>query len=96
MELLFEEEERYHEKGMFEYDAFIDGVYIFSYLDSDIARLLRFRSVVIHYKFHCEVLCFPCQLMFLKEYLGDAVSYKTIEMELVAEGMGMCQPDFHS
>lgn len=57
--------------------------------DSDIARLLRFRSVVIHYNFHCEVLCFPCQLMFLKEYLGDAVSYKTIEMDLVAEGMGI-------
>ena len=89
MELLFEEEERCHEKGMFEYDAFIDGVYIFSYLDSDIARLLRFRSVVIHYNFHCEVLYFPCQLMFLKEYLGDAVSYKTIEMDLVAEGMGI-------
>ena len=28
-------------------------------------------------------------ILFLKEYLGDAVRYKTIEMELVAEELGI-------
>mgnify|MGYP007069912007 CR=1 FL=1 len=89
MELLFDEEERCHEKGLFEYDAFVDGVYVFSFLDSDIARLLRFKSAVLHTEIICEVLCFPYQLLFLKEYLGETVRYKTIEMELVAEELGI-------
>ena len=50
---------------------------------------MRFKSAVIFYANRYEVLCFPYQLLFLKEYLGDAVRYKTIEMELVAEELGI-------
>mgnify|MGYP006916224412 CR=1 FL=1 len=87
--LLFEEEECSEGQGSFEYDAFVDGVYVFSFLDSDIARLLRFKSAVIHTDIICEVLCFPYQLSFLKEYLGDVVRYKTIGMDLVAGELGI-------
>lgn len=81
LELLFEPEVRSYDKGFFEYDACVDGVYIFSHLDSDIARLLRFRDAIENQVGRFEVLCFPYQAYFLREYLGSLVSIKTIDME---------------
>ena len=35
-----------------------------------------------------EVVCYPHQLGFLKEYLGNRVSYKTIGMEMLEAALG--------
>lgn len=46
LDLLFDPEQRSYNKGQFEYDTCIDGVYILSHLDGDIARLIRFRDAL--------------------------------------------------
>ena len=83
MSLLFEPEVRSFNRGMFEYDAQIDGRYVFSHLGSDLARLIRFREAIQHQTGRFEVLCFPEQAPFLQDYLGKSVGIKTIDMDLV-------------
>lgn len=87
-EALFDEENLAFDKGIFEYDAFVDGVYVFSHLDSDLARLIRFKEAVTGGDGRYEVVCYPHQLRFLKEYLGGRVGYKTIGMELLEAALG--------
>ena len=87
LDLLFEPEERSYNKGHFEYDACIDGVYVLSHLDGDIARLIRFRDALRTGTGPSEVLCFPFQVAFLQEYLGQAVRLKIIDMDAVEEAI---------
>lgn len=49
LDILFDPEERSYNRGAFEYDAYIDGVYIYSHLDSDIARLKIVRKSIMDY-----------------------------------------------
>lgn len=72
-----------------EYDAFWDGAYIFSHLDSDIARLIRFRQGLLGQTEKFEVLCFPWQRDFLREYLGQQILLKQIEMEALESALGI-------
>ena len=58
LELLFEPEQRSYDRGAFEYDACVNGVFVLSHLDGDIARLVRFKEAVERRPEHCEVLCF--------------------------------------
>lgn len=88
LDLLFEPEVRSYDKGLFEYDACVNGVYIFSHLDGDLARLIRFREAVESQTGSFEVLCFPHQMPFLREYLGQLVRYKTIDMDSVEAELG--------
>lgn len=88
LDLLFEAEDRSYNRGNFEYDACINGVYIFSHLDGDIARLIRFREAVSSRSGQFEALCFPSQVPFLREYLGQNVTLKTIDMNSVEEALG--------
>ena len=83
LELLFDSEDRSYNQGMFEYDALVDGSYVFSFLDFDIARLVRFREAILNKDIKCEVLCFAYQLLFLQKYLGKRVTYKTLDMDLI-------------
>ncbi len=84
MDLLFEKEERSYNQGVFEYDAFVDGKYVFSHLDSDIARLIRFKlSILTRRDIQSEVLCFPHQALFIREYLGSHTEIKTIPIDAV-------------
>ena len=85
---LFDEKNRTFDRGIFEYDAYVDGVYVFSHLDSDLARLIRFKEAVTGGDGRYEVVCYPHQIEFLKEYLGNWVSYKTIRMELLEAALG--------
>ena len=85
---LFDEENLAFDRGIFEYDAYVDGVYVFSHLDSDLARLIRFKEAVAGGDGRYEVVCYPHQLGFLKEYLGNRVGYKTIGMELLEAALG--------
>lgn len=87
LDLLFEPEVRSYDRGLFEYDACVDGAYILSHLDGDIARLIRFREAIAGRNDQFEVLGFPHQTQFLKEYLGQAAAIKTIPMDAVEEGL---------
>lgn len=87
LDLLFEPEVRSYDRGLFEYDACVDGAYILSHLDGDIARLIRFREAIAGRNDQFEVLGFPHQTQFLKEYLGQAAATKTIPMDTVEEGL---------
>ena len=72
------------EDRVFEYDAYIDDKYIFSFLDGDIARLIRFKEYAISddsKKF--EVVCYSHQIEILRLYMGEIVSYKRIDLERV-------------
>ena len=62
LDLLFESECRSNDLGAFEYDAYINGVYVLSFLDSDIARLMRFSEARSYRTEMLEVLCFPEQV----------------------------------
>ncbi len=61
----------------------MNGVNILSHLDGDIARLIRFRDAIENRTGRFEVLCFPHQTHFLREYLGGLASIKTIGMDSV-------------
>ena len=88
LDLLFDPEVRSYNRGAFEYDAYIDGVYIFSHLDGDIARLLRFAKHAKHHTGKYEVLCFYHQMPFLREYMGHNVKLKLIDINSVEEELG--------
>ena len=45
-ELLFDEDDLSKNQGVMEYDAFVDGKYVYSFLDNDIARLIRLREAL--------------------------------------------------
>jgi len=93
LDLLFDPEARSYNKGVFEYDAFVDGVYVLSHLDGDIARLIRFRDSVYNRAGRFEVLCYPDQVPFLREYLGPNVSIKTIGIDSVEAELGRKQEE---
>lgn len=87
LELLFEPDVLSFDRGLFEYDACVNGAYVLSHLDGDIARLIRFRESIAGRAGRFEVLGFPHQTHFLKEYLGQAAAVKTISMDAVEEGL---------
>lgn len=88
LDLLFEPEVRTYNRGLFEYDALINGIYVFSHLDSDLARLVRFKEAISNQTGRFEVLCYPHQMHFLREYLGQLVTIKTIDMTSVEAELG--------
>ena len=59
-------------------DAKIGDAYVFSHLDGDLARLVRFKEAVENQRGNYEVLCYPYQMAFIREYLGSRVTIKTI------------------
>ena len=83
LELLFDPEVRTYDRGLFEYDAKIDDAYVFSHLDGDLARLVRFKEAVENQCGNYEVLCYPYQMAFIREYLGSRVTIKTIGFDAV-------------
>ena len=73
--------------GFMEYDAYWENSYIYSHLDSDIARLVRFRQGLIGQTEEFEVVRFPWQVRFLHEYLGDRVRLRELEMDLLENAL---------
>ena len=86
LDAIFESDERPKGYGFMEYDAVINGRYVLSHLDSDLARLIRFREGV---RFENEtrpgkqfgVVCYSWQVEFIRAYLEDAVALRVIRME---------------
>ena len=89
LELLFDEEELATTGASFGYDAIRDGVYMFSFLDSDIFRLNAFWDVVRYQKYKASVICFPEQVPFLRDLLRDKVSLQTVTMDMVENAINM-------
>jgi len=71
------------------YDAYLDGVYKYSHLDSDIARLIRFNSAFETESENFEVICFPWQVKFLKRYLSKSVKLKQVNIDALEEILGL-------
>ena len=88
LNLLFDPEERSYNRGRFEYDAIVDNVYIYSYLDADIARLMRLHETLSAQKRDVVVLCFAYQVAFLREYFGPLVELKVIDFDAVEDELG--------
>lgn len=93
LDLLFESETRSYDRGAFEYDACVDGIYVLSHLDGDLARLVRFREAAMYQQGRFEVLCFPHQEPFLREYLGNLVEVRILDLNSVEIELGLERRD---
>jgi hypothetical protein len=89
MSVLFKPEIRPKGHSVIEFDAFWDGKYILSHLDSDIAKLDRLKETLKRESRPFEVLCFPWQTDFVQEHLGDSVEVKQLEMSTVLDSLGI-------
>lgn len=87
LDALFLPETRSYGIGRFEYDACVDGGYVFSHLDGDLNRLIRFKEAIEHIPGPFEVLCFPHQVEFLREYLEGRADIKTIGLEAIEQAL---------
>ena len=66
-----------------EHDVEIDGSYHYSHLDGDLCRLIWFRRSLRRWPDESFVLdCFPEQIPYLKEYLGDYWEKGNLEVHL--------------
>jgi len=91
MNVLFASEIRAKGYGSIEYDAYWENKYYYSHLDSDIARLVRLKEALQTQEHSFEVLCFPWQIQFLQDYLGNSVSLKKIEMPAVLKALNIIE-----
>lgn len=94
LDALFESEDRSYNRGAFEYDAKVNGVYVLSFLDGDIVRLAKFRNETLDdddRKF--EVVCYPFQTDFLCDYLGKDVKLTEIELDAVERALEVSYRD---
>lgn len=87
LDLFFEPEQRSYDRGVFEYDAYVDGIYVLSHLDGDIARLSRFKEAIINRTDKYEVLCFEDQVRFLHGYLKDFAQLRVFGRKEVEEAL---------
>ena len=92
MNMLFTQEIRPKGYGSFEYDAYRENRYYYSHLDGDIARLIRLKEALQSQEQSLgvfEVLCFPWQFQFLKEYFDKSVTLRQIDMPKVLNALGI-------
>jgi hypothetical protein len=89
MGALFKPDMRPSGYGSIEYDAYRDGKYYYSHIDSDIARLIRFNEAQRIQEKPFEVLCLPWQIEFLKEYLGNTVRLRQLDMGNISKALGI-------
>jgi hypothetical protein len=99
LDALFAPEHRNRGHSSIDYDALEDGRVVFSYLDSNIARLIRFRRAVnidntnrkIEKKAprQFDVICYPWQHDFVKDFLGGLVRLRWCEMSVMLEKLGL-------
>ena len=85
---LFEPAQRSYNRGSFEYDAIVDGIYMFCFFDGDIARLIRLREALKLYRKTCQTLCFPFQVSLLKKVLGESVDIRILDPGVLLDALG--------
>ncbi|MCI9225668.1 MAG: hypothetical protein HFE91_09370 [Acutalibacter sp.] len=93
LDALFLPETRSYGIGRFEYDACVEGGYVFSHLDGDLNRLIRFKETIEYIPGPFEVLCFPHQVEFLREYLEGRAVIKTIGLEAIEQALEIKEAD---
>ena len=86
-ELLFDEDALAHDKSIMEYDAFINHTYVYSFLDYNIARLIRLREALQTGMKSYEILCYPEQIDLINQFLGPGVCMKTVQLDVVLHAM---------
>ena len=89
LDLLFDPETQSDGHGHMEFDAYVDKKYIYSHLDGNLARLIRFGEALQTETGSFEIICFPDQVHLLREYLGPRVTLKTIDIDLVECELGL-------
>ena len=67
------------------HDALEDNTYLFSFLDGDIARLIRFHDAIRNTKLHCKVIAYPEQISFLQSCLPASVEYYDIPIDQIEQ-----------
>lgn len=87
LDLLFDLGDRSYGKGVFEYDARENGIYLFSFLDSDITRLNHFIDGTKGIERETAVICFPEQTAFVRNVAGPKVGIKTVTMDMVEDAL---------
>jgi hypothetical protein len=87
LSVLFSSNQRSYNKGAMEYDAIIGNAKVLSHLDSDIARLIRFREAIIYQDSPYEVLCFPWQTEFVRSYLGNTARIRELGIDAVESAL---------
>ena len=88
LESLFDAAQRPKTYSHIECDAIVDGKLVFSHLDCDLARLIRFHDALFDYHDPTEVLCYPWQEEFLSEYLGPHTKLIPIKMKELECALG--------
>lgn len=68
-------------------DAQTGTRYILSYLDGNIARLLRFKQAALFYgsQWNYEVLCYPWQQPFVQSYMENLAAIRVMPIEQIHE-----------
>lgn len=87
LDLLFDPDDLAVDTGNFEYDAFEDGRYVISFLDSDIIRLNRFAGGTTGIEEKTSVICFPEQVSFVRKLVGPKVTITTVTLEMVEDAL---------
>lgn len=78
------------EERVFAYDAHINNKYILSFLDGDLASLIRFKETAeIDKRKSYEVVCYSHQFDDVKKFVGDIIVCNVIDLEKVEEKMIM-------
>ena len=90
---MFEDGVRSYNNGHFEYDAYVNGIYVLSHFDGDIARLIRFREGIEHFEFENEIICFPHQAEYVRAYLGSRSRIKTIDLSTIEKAFEKMKGD---
>ena len=90
MGALFKSNMRPSGYGSIEYDAYWEGRYYYSHIDSDIARLIRLREALEIQNKPFEILCLGWQVGFLKKYMGSAVRLRQLEMTKILQALNIC------
>lgn len=96
LDLLFDPDDLAVDTGNFEYDAYEDGHYVISFLDSDIIRLNRFAGSTAGFEEKTSVICYPEQAAFVRRIVGPKVQITTVKLDVVEEalkdeGSGACE-----
>ncbi len=87
--LLFEETDVARGDTRIECDAYVNGKYILSYLDGDMAKLIRFYNGTRDGREEIEIICYPFQEEFVRNYFGRDTVVKTISLDVIEKAMGI-------
>ena len=93
---LFEPKQCTTSWGCLSFNVFVDGIDTYCFLNGDIRNLFNFRDTILMrnegmlpsgtVRGH-KVICYPEQLAFVQEFLGDLAEYATVTMDAVENAL---------